>query len=230
MDPNFAIPPELNIETMEISDFIGVFDTDFDTGPLMEYYNHSLQAGVTVTRRGVPQATLDGQIQHTAPAIMNTRTDNGTSTDFFDQMQLAMDPESGFQLPYNQYNRYVSGYNQAFNRCFEHYAKEYEALVEMPLAHTFFNIQRTLPKQGYHIWHCENAGPTCTRRVLATMMYLNDDFEGGETEFLYQSRRVEAKTGRLVIWPAHFTHLHRGNPPLSGEKYIATGWIEFMYS
>ena len=28
------------------------------------------------------------------------------------------------------------------------------------------------------------------------------------------------------MWPAHWTHIHRGNPPLSGEKYIATSWIE----
>lgn len=222
---------ELNIETVDLSDFIGVFDTDFNTGPLMEYYNHALQAGVAVTRRGLNVADLEGNVQNDGrPPVMNTRTDTGTSSDFFDQMQLAMDPESGFHLPYKQYNQYVSGYNHAFNKCFELYAQEYEALAEMPLQHSYFNLQRTLPSQGYHVWHCENSGPACTRRVLATMMYLNDDFEGGETEFLHQSRRVEPKTGRMLIWPAHFTHLHRGNPPLSGEKYIATGWIEFMYS
>jgi hypothetical protein len=59
-------------------------------------------------------------------------------------------------------------------------------------------------------------------------MYLNDVEHGGETEFLYQKRRVSAKTGRVVIWPAGYTHVHRGNPPLSGEKYLLTGWLEFM--
>jgi hypothetical protein len=52
--------------------------------------------------------------------------------------------------------------------------------------------------------------------------------EGGETEFLYLSQRVKPKTGRLVIFPSGYVHTHRGNPPLSGEKYIMTGWIEFM--
>jgi hypothetical protein len=58
------------------------------------------------------------------------------------------------------------------------------------------------------------------------MMYLNDVDDGGETEFLYQSKRYKPVKGRVLIWPAGFTHVHRGNPPLSGEKYIATSWLE----
>jgi hypothetical protein len=57
------------------------------------------------------------------------------------------------------------------------------------------------------------------------MVYLNDVLDGGETEFLYQSRRVKPREGRVVIFPVQWTHTHRGNPPLSGEKYIATSWL-----
>ena len=53
---------------------------------------------------------------------------------------------------------------------------------------------------------------------------MNDNFDGGETEFLYQQRREQAITGDLLIFPAAFTHTHRGNPPLGGVKYIATTW------
>jgi len=65
-------------------------------------------------------------------------------------------------------------------------------------------------------------------RLIAWSLYLNDIDLGGETEFLYLKRRINAKAGRLVIWPAGFTHTHRGNPPLSNDKYILTGWLEFM--
>ena len=58
------------------------------------------------------------------------------------------------------------------------------------------------------------------------MLYLNSVTEGGETEFLYQKRRIKPQQGRLVIFPAGFTHTHRGNPPLSGDKYILTSWVE----
>tara|TARA_R110000868_G_scaffold16539_1_gene73910 strand:+ start:347 stop:526 length:180 start_codon:yes stop_codon:yes gene_type:complete len=59
------------------------------------------------------------------------------------------------------------------------------------------------------------------------MLYLNDVEEGGETELLYQSRRIKPQKGTLTMFPASFTHTHRGNPPLSNDKYIVTGWVEF---
>jgi hypothetical protein len=37
--------------------------------------------------------------------------------------------------------------------------------------------------------------------------------------------RVTPVVGRTIIWPAGFTHMHRGNPPLEGEKMYITGWF-----
>ena len=88
-------------------------------------------------------------------------------------------------------------------------------------------IQKTRPGEGYHMWHSESIGRQSTCRELAWMLYLNDVEEGGETEFLYQKVRFKPKKGDFLIWPAGFTHVHRGNPPLSNDKYIATGWIEY---
>ena len=86
---------------------------------------------------------------------------------------------------------------------------------------------RAIPGQGYHVWHHEHGtGGRAHRRLLAFSLYLNTVDEGGETEFLYQKVRFKPVVGQLLIWPAYFTHAHRGNQPLSGEKYIVTGWIE----
>lgn len=90
-----------------------------------------------------------------------------------------------------------------------------------------FKIQKTLLTEGYHIWHFENTHRNNIKnRVFAWILYLNDVEDGGETEFLYQSLRFKPKAGTFILFPAYFTHTHRGNPPLSGEKYIATGWVE----
>jgi hypothetical protein len=85
---------------------------------------------------------------------------------------------------------------------------------------------------GYHHWHSEiypqNASCESLHRVLLWMVYLNDVDEGGETEFLYQGRKIAPKKGRMVIAPAGFTHTHRGNVATSGDKYIATSWILYQ--
>ena len=94
------------------------------------------------------------------------------------------------------------------------------------LFYTHLKIQKTLQTEGYHLWHIEHAkGFDNECRVLAFMVYLNDVDDGGETEFLHFKKRVQPKKGRIVIWPASFPYFHRGNPPLSGEKYILTSWM-----
>jgi len=94
------------------------------------------------------------------------------------------------------------------------------------LKYTDLKIQKTLPAQGYHLWHVEhNHIHDCPRRALVFTIYLNDVENGGETEFLHQSIRVKPVKGRCVIWPAAFPYVHRGNPPLQGEKYIMTSWL-----
>jgi hypothetical protein len=88
-------------------------------------------------------------------------------------------------------------------------------------------LQKTEKGQGYHKWHCEMMGPEDRNRFMVISLYLNTVEKGGETEFLNQGLRVEPVKNRLVIFPATYTHVHRGNPPLSGTKYIITGWVEF---
>ena len=31
--------------------------------------------------------------------------------------------------------------------------------------------------------------------------------------------------GKLLIFPATWTYMHRGNVPISEDKYIVTGWL-----
>ena len=94
------------------------------------------------------------------------------------------------------------------------------------LRYTTWKIQKTLLTEGYHTWHIEHmSGFHYAQRALVFTIYLNDVEEGGETEFLHFAKRTKPVTGRIVIWPAGFPYVHRGNPPLSGEKYILTSWM-----
>ncbi len=110
---------------------------------------------------------------------------------------------------------------------------ELSPVVQLVLRPGAINLQRyTGGRGGYPYWHCElyprDPGAETLHRHLLWTIYLNDGFDEGETEFLYQQRRIAPRTGSLLIAPAAFTHTHRGNRPLGGDKFIATSWILFQ--
>ena len=112
---------------------------------------------------------------------------------------------------------------------YEHkYRKKYDSLGSV-CQHSpkGMSVQKTRPHQGYHAWHCENADLVTSSRVMAYTLYLNAVEEGGETEFLYQGVKIKPEPGKLAIFPAYYTHPHRGNPIYKGIKYIVSGWYTF---
>ncbi len=93
-------------------------------------------------------------------------------------------------------------------------------------------LQKYEKNQGHYLyWHSETypqlSNDSTIHRVLLYILYLNDVDEGGETEFYYQNIKVKPKKGSLVIAPCYFTHTHRGNIPISDDKYILTSWLQF---
>ena len=90
------------------------------------------------------------------------------------------------------------------------------------------NIQYYPPNGGYKVWHCERGSLDTSKRFLAYMTYLNDVTEGGETEFYWQNVSFKPKKGLSLIWPADFTHTHRGIVSKTQEKYITTGWYNLV--
>ena len=115
--------------------------------------------------------------------------------------------------------------------CYENYIEKYSIIKDTGrIRCNIMKMQRTEPGGGYHVWHCEQSEGMNASRVLVYMLYLNtlSPEQAGETEFLYQQERLKPTENTMVIWPAAFTHPHRGNPVYNdGKKYIVTGW--FLY-
>ena len=65
--------------------------------------------------------------------------------------------------------------------------------------------------------------------VFAFMTYLNDvEIEnGGSTYFSHYDLHIQPTKGTTLIWPAEWTHAHKGSILRSGIKYIITGWMNF---
>jgi hypothetical protein len=122
-------------------------------------------------------------------------------------------------------NSIVLKVNESLEQAINLYAEEFWVVKQLKATSLEIKLQKTPPRGGYHVWHCEQGDKSYADRVLAWTIYLNDIPSGeGETEFLWQGLRVQPKAGTVSIFPASFTHTHRGNPVYSCDKYIATGW------
>ena len=86
-------------------------------------------------------------------------------------------------------------------------------------------IQWYKPGEGYHKWHIDGAQMTSCDRAMVYMTYLNDVTEGGGTMFYHQNVTTKAVKGKTLIFPAAYTHLHKGEISETQHKYILTGWI-----
>ena len=119
--------------------------------------------------------------------------------------------------------------NERLRECIDKYKKEYPSIDEFIarwVIDNAYNFQKyETEEDGFKAWHTEAGGAPTSNRVLAWMFYLNDAKSG--TEFINYPT-VNAKMGRCVIWPAGWTHVHKGVVPNKGLKYIVTGWASYV--
>ena len=113
--------------------------------------------------------------------------------------------------------------------CFRDYTDQWEFLKTfLSTVHVGgFNIQKYETGGHFGKLHSERTGLSKLHRVLVWMTYLNDVECGGETEFPHFDLHVRPMKGRTLIWPAEWTHAHRGGVVKVGPKYIITGWMHF---
>jgi hypothetical protein len=202
------------------NDFIGVFNQAYSQEHCNRYINffkNAEKAGMVVNR------------QNSENVSPFSKDDLSTTANGLHLADWVIEKHPEIAEVYTHSQEFT---NVLMNSCLKEYCRHYPGLAGFPDAEKKLSIQdtkiqKTIPGQGYHVWHHEHGvGGRAHRRLLAFSLYLNDVAEGGETEFLYQKVRFKPVMGQLLIWPAYFTHAHRGNQPLSGEKYIITGWIE----
>tara|TARA_B100002052_G_scaffold224195_1_gene206297 strand:+ start:928 stop:1524 length:597 start_codon:yes stop_codon:yes gene_type:complete len=120
------------------------------------------------------------------------------------------------------------GFIEELKKCYLSYAENWpftKALGNLNMG--TFQIQKYEIGGHCSAWHTERDSVGTSERVFAWMTYLNDVPEDGETEFLHYKTKIIPEAGKTIIWPAEWTHAHRGNPTTVVEKYILTGWLSF---
>ena len=124
-----------------------------------------------------------------------------------------------------------------FNDCIKKYITSFPHQDQVPGMSNFIEpttfaslqVQRYTKDTGhYNAWHHEGGTFKMSRRYFALLVYLNDVEEGGETEMLYTGQKIKPEKGKLLVHPAGFPYIHKGNIPLSSDKTILISWLVFV--
>ena len=65
---------------------------------------------------------------------------------------------------------------------------------------------------------------TCT---VSSVIYLNDDYEGGELYFPYLNITLKPEAGDIVMFPSTYIYAHASMPVKSGIKYSAVTMFDY---
>jgi len=123
---------------------------------------------------------------------------------------------------YKEYDRHLFKVLKNYLKIY----KDADKVMKFEITPTI-KIQYYKPGDGFPVYHFENNGEDGNiRRHLVFMTYLNT-VENAGTEFKYQKCKLEAVKGKTVIWPAAWTHTHKGVINNEKEKIIITGWYSF---
>ena len=149
----------------------------------------------------------------------------GENPSIKDRLDISIAPNE-LHLPGNEP---IEAYIGSLHKCYADYLVQWPFLASMGanLEISRFNLGRYFKGQHFQRIHAERGGLTTLHGVLAWMTYLNDVDDGGETYFSHYDVEVKPQRGLTLIWPAEWTHAHKGNVVRKDSKYMITGWMHF---
>jgi prolyl 4-hydroxylase len=154
-------------------------------------------------------------------------TVSGENTDIKNSVDINMSPKE-IKLPGNEV--FEEYFNNLFS-CYKDYTTQWPFLMGFAenLEIADFNLQRYQTGQHFQSLHTERSSLGTLHRIFAWMTYLNDvdREEGGSTFFSHYDLEIQPKKGLTLIWPAEWTHAHKGSLLHADSKYIITGWMHF---
>lgn len=195
-----------------IDNFIGIFSDVYPDG----FCKHVVEEFDRLSNTGVGSNRVNSE-----NALKHNKDDYQI---FFNMRDLAITKFNGKETQ--------EIFFDGLQKCYDIYTEKFSILKDSRIRSYEIKAQRTDPGGGYHLWHCEQGNGPFSSRVLVYMLYLNSltSEEAGETEFLYQQKRISPTENNMILWPASYTHVHRGNVVFGNRsKYILTGWFHYEY-
>ena len=79
---------------------------------------------------------------------------------------------------------------------------------------------------GHYKFHVDNA--LSIPRTYSCILFLNDDYEGGDLVFKFPGEdneyKIKTKRNSVVVWPSNFLYPHSVKPVTKGERYSVVAW------
>lgn len=137
------------------------------------------------------------------------------------RLNLIMGITSGAEMG-NESMRAV--HNQTYfslSACLADYSEKFN--VPLNLYHEPYGM---LKYRGGEHYKAHSDGGADTRRMVSAVIYLNDNYDGGELEFTHFGIKMKPLPGMCVMFPSNFAYEHIAHPVVNGTKYAIVTWLQ----
>jgi hypothetical protein len=114
------------------------------------------------------------------------------------------------------------------NICYDNYINIVKESPNQCICFRDYSIRVYNKDNGFFKTHVDQGAGGTVTRLFAIILYLNDVEHGGETEFPTFNKKIKPERGKVLMFPCNYMYPHGGNMPISGSKYIATAFINFV--
>lgn len=75
--------------------------------------------------------------------------------------------------------------------------------------------------------HADDINEFSSNNHIATLIYLNNDYSGGEITFPEHDLLIKPNLGDLIIFPGNINYMHEVKEIQSGIRYTSPNWFRF---
>tara|TARA_A100001201_G_scaffold135680_1_gene124111 strand:+ start:597 stop:1181 length:585 start_codon:yes stop_codon:yes gene_type:complete len=123
---------------------------------------------------------------------------------------------------------FYNKFKQCIINCFLRYQKE---VTPYAFGGQMYMEVLKYKKDGHYGWHVDHASNL--NRTLSIIIFLNNDYEGGElliadprsNEKEKDALVVKPSPGKLIMWPSSFMYPHKVKPVTKGKRFTVVSWI-----
>ncbi len=110
----------------------------------------------------------------------------------------------------------------ALDKTLHHYTTELYPFAEKNIKSREHTMHLLKYDESGHLPAHQDQG--ISSRVLSVLLYLNDDYEGGEIEFRHSNLKFKPKAGSVLFFPSNFLYVHEVYPVTKGPRYALPNW------